>query len=169
MLQYLDLPQMAIAFKKQVKCDFEFLKSILKDMNVNPSHRAHLLQMCIEKFAKYYQLKTGFQINKQHNWAEKVIPALFEEKYRNVYSNKIMYKRLKDVHSICREIDLLAPAHYGLAKQNPVNCEYPWEIADINGNNPRAFAPCDYSFSVFNEKHQPIIKKILVIVEEQIK
>ena len=61
----------------------------------------------------------------------------------------------------------IAPAHYGIAKQNSVNCEYPWEVADIKGNNPRAFALCDYSFSIFNEKHQPIIKKILVIVEEQ--
>ena len=77
-----------------------------------------------------------------------------------------MKKMLKEIHSLCREIDLLAPAHFGRDKDNPVNCEYPWEMTDIEGVNFRAFASCEYSFAIFNKKHQPFIKKNLILIEE---
>ncbi len=168
MTGYIDVAQMTEAFRKQVTCDYEFLKKLFMDKTINPSHRAHLFQMCLEKFAKYTQLKLGNQINKQHNWVSKILPHLFEKKYGNAYSANSLKKVYKDVKSLCREIDLLAPAHYGVDKQNPVNCEYPWEIADVNGKNPRAFVPCEYKFAIFSENYQPIIKEILVMIESEI-
>jgi hypothetical protein len=167
-ISYVDIAQMATAFKKQVVCDFQLLKRLLTDVETNSSHRAHLLQMCIEKFAKYYQLSMGNQIDKHHNWAERVIPQLFENRYSTILTDNSLKKSLKEIRLFCKQIDLLAPAHYGTDKQNPTNCEYPWEITDVYGGNPRAFAPCEYHFAIFEDRQQPITRKILELIEEHI-
>ena len=63
MIVYIDVAQMAEAFREQVIHDYEFVKNPFMDKTINPSHRAHLFQMYLEKFAKYTQLKLGNQIN----------------------------------------------------------------------------------------------------------
>jgi hypothetical protein len=169
MLTYINLPQIAAAYKTQVKHDFAFLRKIFDDKTTNNCHKAHALQMCIEKYAKYHQLNSGSQINKQHNWAIKVIPHLFEQRYSNKYPPSQFRKIILLVRDFCKEIDLLAPAHYGSDKQNPVNCEYPWEVVSIKGTNVRAFAPCIYNFRIFQNDLMSITKKLLAMIDEDTK
>ncbi len=77
--------------------------------------------------------------------------------------------KIRNVRSFCKQIDLLAPAHYGVDKQNLTNCEYPWEVTDVNGQNPRAYAPCEYNFEIFKDEYMTLTPRVLEIVEREIK
>jgi hypothetical protein len=76
---------------------------------------------------------------------------------------------IRFVRSYCKDIDLLTPTHYGIDKQNLSNCNYPGEVTDVNRNNPRAFAPCEHIFRIFDDKYLTVTTKVLAIIENAIR
>lgn len=167
-IPYVNLPQMAIAFKKQTRCDFEWLRKIWEDKDVNQCHKAHILQMCLEKYSKFKQLSEGQPITNDHEYVTKVLPRLFEKRYKTNYPSqkqfKIVFGKYRD---FCNKVDELTPS---LSRKPPSNCEYPWEITDVNKQNPRSYSPCTTTFSVVADPSlAPIYRKILAMIDQDTK
>jgi hypothetical protein len=156
---------MAEAFQKQARCDFEWLRKIWPDDKINQCHKAHILQMCLEKYSKFHLLSQGQTITNDHKCVAKVLPRLFQERYENNYPSqkqfRIVFGKYRD---FCNKVDELTPS---LSKPNPTNCEYPWETTDIHNENPRSHAPCSTTFPVVSDPSlEPIYRKILAMIDQ---
>jgi hypothetical protein len=120
------------AFATQAYSDLEVHEKLCACKPPVPvCHRAHYLQMHLEKICKAYLwgqslISNGLpEFHRNHNVIAKTMPIIARQYWRMIGEGRPSQRVIGEIRSICREIDLLAPAVDDDGRR-PDNCEYPW-------------------------------------------
>jgi hypothetical protein len=149
------------AYARQAASDFAVYDVLCMHPEVEECQRMHYLQMALEKAAKAHFWQTSgsrgdpSSVNRRHRVAEKFLPGVFKDYwFRTNGRTKIPGGLLKAIRTLCREVDLLAPAVLdGAARQD--NCEYPWEVIAADGSVQKVLSPLDHEFAPSSMVRRP--------------
>ncbi|MBI4580695.1 MAG: hypothetical protein HY718_13395 [Planctomycetes bacterium] len=126
--------------------------------NIPEAHALHFLQMATENIAKAIFLRSGNTgWDKYTHRAFSAIPHHLRARHiaaRLGWRDFDAYKRfLRDVRSLCREIEELHPQVGSIVEK--ANVEYPWPGRDSLGNEIW-YVPAHYSFRLLSRMRKPL-------------
>ena len=135
----------ARAYARQAQADLAAHDALHPLTALPPCQRLHFLQMTCEKICKASLIHSGTEpvfVQASHAYTAAVLPIVFQEQRRRLRLRDLHPRStlMKQVRSLSREIELLAPTVDSLRR--PDNCEYPWE--DAEGN---VMVPAEHSFA----------------------
>ena len=155
------------AYARQAKADLVAYEVLRAAPHLPRCQSLHFLQMACEKLCKAYLCSQKVEprfLQTSHGFIAGKLPEIFKDRRRLKLRPLHQYSTLlKQVYSLAREIELLAPTVD--SQRRPDNCEYPW--VDGAGN---VLVPAEYPFanlSLLSESAgQDLLKIIPFAIDE---